>query len=153
MKAHILLMLGITAGIAACGPSDTKSPWAGMETKAADASSESQPTAGEDTTLGSDAFVRHMHFHASQLEWLNDALAAGDIDAARTPAYWLAGHQEVSGVPNDWKPHIHAMREAARDVNDATDIETARAASQRISDGCISCHAAAGVEVTNLQLQ
>jgi len=101
----------------------------------------------ENAVMGSEAFIRHMHLHASHLDGLNAALAAGDLEAAQTPAHWLLRHEEVAGHPADWQPHINSMRDAARAVANAPDIGTARAAAQRITEGCRGCHAAAGVEI------
>lgn len=97
--------------------------------------------------MGSETFIRHMHLHASHLQGLNAALLAGDLEAAKTPAYWLLRHEEVTGHPDDWQPHIESMRAAARDVTEASEIAAARTAAQRIVQSCRSCHAAAGLEV------
>lgn len=91
------------------------------------------------------AFVDHMHAHAEQLDDLMFALADSDLDGAMTPAYWLARHETVAGVPNKWQGFVYGMREAARAVEAATDLETARAAAEELSDQCQGCHLAAGV--------
>ena len=60
----------------------------------------------------------------SGLDGLNDRSRAPD----RLAAIYLAG-----------------MREAARAVEGAADLETASAASERITEQCQGCHAAAGI--------
>ena len=60
-------------------------------------------------------------------------------------AYWLSGHQEVSGIKEEWRPFLEGMREAARAVEEAGDLDSARAAAERINDNCQGCHNAAGV--------
>ncbi len=90
-------------------------------------------------------FIDHMHAHAEQLDNLNFALADDDLEGAMTAAYWLSGHQEVAGIKEEWRPFLTGMREAAQAVEEATDIETARAAAERINDQCQGCHAAAEV--------
>lgn len=102
--------------------------------------------------VGSDAFVRHMHHHASQLERLNAALAEGDLDAVQTPAYWLRAHEELRGVPDHLRPYVKDMRAAAAAVADAPDIPSARAAAERLKKTCGACHAAAGVDESRVQL-
>jgi hypothetical protein len=51
----------------------------------------------------------------------------------------------VDGIPSAWQPHLSGMRDAARDVENAPDLETAHAASMRITRQCQACHAAAGI--------
>jgi hypothetical protein len=86
-----------------------------------------------------------MHAHAEQLDNLNFALADNDLEGAMTAAYWLSGHQEVGGIREEWQPFLEGMREAAQDVEEASDLETARAAAERINLQCQGCHDAAGV--------
>ena len=87
-----------------------------------------------------------MHAHAEQLDNLNFALADGDLPRALTAAYWLSGHQEVSGIREEWRPYLDGMREAAKDIEEAKDLDAARAAAERINEQCQGCHAAAGVQ-------
>lgn len=91
------------------------------------------------------AFLDHMHAHAEQLDDLNYALDDGDLERAMTPAYWLSRHKTVRNLPEELQPFADRMREAARAVEEAGDIETARAAADRISAECQSCHSATGV--------
>ena len=72
-------------------------------------------------------------------------LADEDLEGAMTPAYWLSRHQTVGGIPVEWQDHIVSMRKAALEVGAATDLESARAAAERISESCQGCHTAAGV--------
>jgi cytochrome c556 len=92
-----------------------------------------------------EAFIDHMHAHAEQLDNLNFALADDDLEGAMTAAYWLSGHQEVSGIKDEWQPFLVGMRKAAQGVEEATDLEAARAAAERINDNCQGCHDVAGV--------
>jgi mono/diheme cytochrome c family protein len=87
-----------------------------------------------------------MHAHAEQLDDLNFALADGDLPGALTAAYWLSGHQEVSGIREEWRPYLDGMREAAKAIEEAKDIEAARVAAERINENCQGCHEAAGVQ-------
>lgn len=94
-----------------------------------------------------EAFLKHMHQHAEKLDDLNFALADGDLDAAMTPAYWLSKHETFDDVQQEWLPFLYGMRNEAEAVEAATDLETARAAAERITAHCQSCHAAAGIDV------
>jgi hypothetical protein len=156
MKFHALLIIGFALGVAACAEKEqaTPAPEEDMQAAPAPAPEPAEMPAAEPAGMGSEGFIRHMHLHASHLEGLNASLVAGDLEAAKTPAYWLLRHEEVTGFPADWQPHIDAMHDAAREVTEATDIESARAAAQRITQACGGCHAAAGVEIdiSNLKL-
>ena len=89
----------------------------------------------------------HMHAHAEHLDDLNYALDDGDLEKAMTPAYWLSRHREVSGLPENLRPFVVRMREAASAVEQAEDLETARAAAQQIGVECQGCHDATGVAI------
>ena len=92
-----------------------------------------------------EAFVEHMHEHADKLDELNFALADGDLDAAKAHANWLAVHDTNADIQSDWMPMLFAMRAEAEAVASAPDMDTARAAAERITVTCQECHAAAGV--------
>lgn len=147
MKIHTLLIVGFALGAAGCVEKEQAAPAQGDDTEMAPESATADLPAPETAGMGSEAFIRHMHLHASHLEGLNVALAAGDLEAAQTPAHWLLRHEGVTGHPAGWQPHIDHMRDAALAVTEASDIATARAAAQRITEGCRDCHAAAGVDV------
>ncbi|MBT8491432.1 MAG: hypothetical protein KJO07_00110 [Deltaproteobacteria bacterium] len=129
--------------LAACADPKQSAP---MQDGAPTGESVAAPT-GEVGKPGSDVFTEHMRAHARQLEQLEDALAAGDLEAAHRPAYWLARHRRLADVPGNWLPHIRKLQTAARLVTDAYDIEAARAAAEGIVESCHACHDAAGAEV------
>ncbi len=81
-------------------------------------------------------FIDHMHVHAERLDELNFALADDDLEGAMTAAYWLSGHQEVEGIREEWRPFLEGMREAAQAVEEASDLDTAKAAAERINEQC-----------------
>lgn len=93
-------------------------------------------------------FIEHMHGHAKKMDEIMFALADGDLDAAMTPAFWLGRHESVAGLPDDLQQYLIGMREGARAVERATDIDTARAAAEGITTHCQGCHAAAGIVET-----
>jgi hypothetical protein len=102
------------------------------------------PTAGNEIWQN-ESFRKHMHLHAEKLDDLNYALADGDLEAAKSPANWLAGHDTVSDVQTDWLPHLYGMRTEAEAVETAPDLATARAAAARINVQCQDCHVAIGI--------
>lgn len=112
-----------------------------------------EPAAAEDTSSAElvfdQAFIEHMHVHAERVDELMFALDDGNLDAARSPAAWLSRHQAEDRIPDEWLPYLMAMRESARSVENATDIEVARAAAEQISVHCQGCHTAAGINATD----
>jgi hypothetical protein len=147
MKLHALLMVGLALCVAGCAEKKAPTPEPAVEPQAA-APAEPAPTESPAEEGGArDAeFIKHMHAHAEQLDNLNFALADGDLPGALTAAYWLSGHQEVSGIREEWRPYLDGMREAAKDIEEAKDLDAARAAAERINEQCQGCHAAAGVQ-------
>ena len=142
MRFHALWITAVILGLAGCGqPEQPKAQQAESPAAAADeAPAASAPTAEVD-----QAFIDHMHAHAEQVDELMFALADDDLDGAMTPAYWLSSHNAVEGIPEEWQQHVTGMRVAAAEVGKATDLETARAAAEKISKHCQACHEAAGV--------
>jgi hypothetical protein len=146
MRLHALLFVGLAFFAAGCA--EKQEPEPAVEPQAPPAAdtavAEEQAAAEAESARGAD-FIDHMHAHAEQLDDLNFALADDDLEGAMAAAYWLSGHQEVDGIRKEWRPFLEGMREAAQAVEEAPDLDTARAAAERISDHCQACHDAAGV--------
>ena len=150
MKLHALLIVGLTLWIAGCAEKKEPAPEPAAAAPQAAAGEAAAPAAAEvaaaeDESGHSEEFIDHMHAHAEQLDNLNFALADDDLDGAMSAAYWLSGHQEVSGLKEEWQPFLEGMRAAAQEVEEANDLDSARAAAKRINDNCQGCHDAAGV--------
>jgi hypothetical protein len=152
MKQLTVLIVGLGLFAAGCTETAPSASGLGDSAEMPGKSAEALSVAVAKAEIGSEAFIRHMHFHASQLKRLNAALAAEDLDAAQTPAYWLSAHETIVGAPMGWQRHIKTMREAAVAINDAKYIEAARVAARRVTVGCKRCHAEAGVDVPSLEL-
>ena len=67
--------------------------------------------------------------------------------SSRCSAYWIERHKTLGGLPDNLRAYVENMREAARAVTEATDLEGARVAAQRIAAQCQGCHAAEGVMI------
>jgi hypothetical protein len=146
MKMHALLVFGVAFCVAGGAEKQepVSEPAAEEQAPPATEPAAAQPAAAEAIEREAD-FIEHMHAHAEQLDNLNFALADNDLDGAMTAAYWLSGHQEVTGIEDEWRPFLEGMREAAQAVEEAPDLDTARAAADRIGEQCQGCHNAAGV--------
>lgn len=140
MKLHTLLIVGFAFVLVGCAEKEQAAPEVAEEAPAPPPVTEAPPMEKRD-----EAFIKHMHRHADQLDDLNIALAEGDIVAAMTPAYWLSRHDEVEGIPAEWRPFLVGMRDASIEVEKSSDLESARAAAEKITAQCQGCHTAAGV--------
>jgi hypothetical protein len=138
MKYHILWIVGFALCMTGCAEKEQAAP-------EQDDTLEMATPVAEPAVSFDEAFIQHMHAHAEKLDDLNFSLSDGELEKAKLSAYWLSRHETVGGVPADWQPYIVGMREAARAVEDAPDIMAARAAAERISQQCQSCHVAAGI--------
>ena len=145
MKYHMLLVAIFTLSIVGCAKEEQAAVEEADEAKAPPPAVE--PAPDETTAWRNEAFVEHMHAHAEKLDELNFALADGDLEGAMTPAYWLSQHEEVEGIPADLQSYVTGIRVAASSVEEATDLESARAEAQRITEECQGCHDASGIEV------
>lgn len=148
MKLYVLLIIGFALSVLGCENKEQAAPEQEAEATTTAPAAESMATedpAAEEKSYYFDGIVKHMHSHADQVDVIDIALDDGDLEAAKLPARWLWRHNRMSDVPTDWLPYLVSMREAARAVENATDLETARAASKRITEQCLACHTAAGI--------
>ena len=144
MKLHTFLIAGLAFFTTACVDGDPAAPEQGNAMQD-DVTVEDPAPESENAWPASDAFIEHMHAHAARLDDLNFALADDNLERAMTPAYWLSRHDELSGIPEEWRPYVTGMREAASAVEAAPDLAAARVAAQQISEQCQACHDAAGI--------
>ena len=126
-----------------CAEKEQAAPEAVDEAQAPPPAAEAPPE--ETREWLNDEFLKHMHRHADELDELNLALADGDLQTAIKSANWLSRHDPVTGIPSELRLYLDGMREAARAVAEATDLEAARVPAERISDNCQGCHIAAGI--------
>jgi hypothetical protein len=143
MKLHSLLIVGFALSMTACTEREQAVPEAVDEAQAPPPAAEASPAKIEEWR--NDAFLKHMHYHADEIDDLNIALADGDLDAAKASAIWLSRHDAVSDIPPEWRLYLDGVREAARAIGEATDFEAARVPAERITENCQGCHIAAGI--------
>lgn len=143
MNLHKILVVGFVLSVAGCAEKQqvTSEPVDEAPKPTPEAVA---PTTGNESWRNS-SFLEHMHLHAEKLDDLNFALADGDLEAAKTPAFWLSRHDTVGDIQSDWLPYLYGMRMEAEIVETAPDLPTARAAAERINAQCQGCHTDAGV--------
>jgi mono/diheme cytochrome c family protein len=84
----------------------------------------------------------HMQRHFDEAGALKMAVIAGDLEASKEPAEWLANHESVQGLPGEWEPYLTGLQDAARKVAQAEDIADAAAATGEMGISCGACHLA-----------
>ena len=145
MNSRVILMVGLVLCAMGCAEKEQ------VSSEPMDEASKTTPEAVVPATveeIGRNAsFLAHMHHHAQKLDELNFALADNSLEAAMIPARWLSRHDTVDDLPSEWMPYLYAMRTEAEAVENAVDIETARAAAERINAQCQGCHAVAGISI------
>lgn len=147
MKIERLVLIGVMSGLlAACADKETDAV-AETDAQPPAARTAAPPAMPEpEPSPDREAFINHMHVHSIHLERINEALAAGDLEAAETPAYWLSTHDAIDGLPRGWGRHLAGIRDEAYSIQTTDDIEWARSAAGRIADNCRACHEANGFD-------
>jgi cytochrome c553 len=87
-----------------------------------------------------------MKEHFTKVREVEEAIIRGDVEAARTPARWLADHQATSGFPPQTEQPLKDMQAAARSVANTENLNNAAVAAANLVGTCGSCHSAAKVE-------
>ena len=128
MKLHVLLLSGFFVLVSGIGISSV--------------------SAQQEELLPELELVTHMHGNLDRISEVKAAIIAGDLEAAREPAAWIAEHNGVDTLPKGWEPYIVRMRADARNVASAKDLASAAAHLSRIAQACGDCHVANNSEVT-----
>ena len=102
-----------------------------------------QEVRGEDET----EVATHMHEHLARITTIKSLIIMGNLDGVREPAIWLADHEAVSGLPEDFEPYVGLMRQYAREVNNALDLKSAAIAVSGMARTCSNCHLVNEVEI------
>lgn len=89
----------------------------------------------------------HMHEHLARISTIKSLIIMGKLDGVREPAAWLADHETVDGLPANFESYVGLMRQYAREVNNATDLQSAAIAVSEMARTCSNCHLVNGVEI------
>lgn len=142
MNSHVILVVGLVLTLMGCTEKEQAVSASTDEASKTALEAVASTTVGE--TRRSANFLGHMHLHAEKLDDLNYALDDGDLEGAMIPARWLSMHDTVDDVESEWMPFLYAMRAEAEAVQIAPDLESARAAAERINAQCQGCHTLSG---------
>ena len=86
--------------------------------------------------------LEHMHAHSDAVLAIRQSVIAGSLDGVGESARWLVEHEPPASVAAGWSDYVPAMRTAAQNALDATDLTAAAAAASRLGLACGACHAA-----------
>ena len=92
------------------------------------------------------AIADHMHQHLARISSIKSSIIAGDLEAVREPATWLAEHETIPGLPEDWQSFIDQMREYARQVAKARNLTVAAESVSEMARTCGTCHLVNGLD-------
>lgn len=103
--------------------------------------------AQEDVADGESDVATHMHEHLARITTIKSLIIMGNLEGIREPAVWLADHEAVAGLPENYEPYVDQMRRYAREVSNATDFESAAMAVSDMARTCSNCHLVNEVEI------
>lgn len=99
------------------------------------------PAIAQDTDV-----LEHMHAHADAVLAIRQSVIAGSLDGVGESARWLVEHEPPASVAAGWADYVPAMRTAAQQALDASDLTAAAAAISRLGLACGECHAASNAQ-------
>lgn len=88
----------------------------------------------------------HMTNHYKQVDRIQEALVAGELDDVRGPARWIASH-EGGGFPPSATEALEAMRNEGRIMLEQKELLPIARTLGRMGVACGSCHAATKTDV------
>ena len=131
---RFLLIAAIAAAVVGCDDESTT-----PETPPAEATGPVTPATPEAPAPAPP--VQELMANHFQRAWAaRDAIIAGDFAGARTAMAWLAEPHDDASLPEEVRPRIEPMREAAREFGAATELARAGDAFARMLARCGTCH-------------
>jgi cytochrome c553 len=98
-------------------------------------------------TVAIQAAHRHMHDRFGAARQIEYAIARGDLRSATMNAHVIAELDEPGFLPA-WQPYIASVRDAARQIELAADLDTAGVRIGTLGLRCAQCHEALGAKLT-----
>ena len=84
--------------------------------------------------------AHHMHEHLDRITTIKAQIVMSNLSGVREPATWLADHESVAGLPENFEPYVELMREYAHQVVDAPDLKSAAVSVSKMAKTCGNCH-------------
>ena len=95
----------------------------------------------EEGTDPPPSVAEHMLDHFIRGVQMRDAVIAGDLEAMREDARWLAeDHFSKDNLPAPWRPHVTGMQIAANKALEAEELRIAAGAVAELAAACGGCH-------------
>ena len=91
--------------------------------------------------------AKRMNDHFQQITEIRDLIIAGDLQAVKTPAGWMARHGGPLQAPPSWKPYRAELRRLGSDLLQTPRLDDAAREAARMAAVCGLCHRAAGAPV------
>jgi hypothetical protein len=113
------------------------------ETRAQSVTLSSPPAASPPVTKAAAA-RKYMLTHFAQSEDMRRAMIGGDLTALHSAAEGVAKDEWTPNSRADWRPHVLAIRSAARAAQTALSLESAASAFADLGMACASCHRITG---------
>ena len=85
------------------------------------------PAQSPDADDGVD-IATHMHEHLTRITEIKTQIINGNLPGVHEPAVWLAEHESATGLPENFEPYVRQMRDYARQVVEAADLDAAAVA-------------------------
>jgi len=100
--------------------------------------------ASEDEGAGArvEPVGEYMRDHFEQVRGVQVGVIRGDLDAVKAAAKWVATHEAMEEMPQDWQPFVVQMRSVAEEAMAAPDITAAAVATAKMGLSCAACHEA-----------
>jgi len=89
----------------------------------------------------------HMYDRMARTAALQQAVLAGDLEAARAPARWLDTHNDTEILGGDAEVYVARMRVTAGQISSARTVEEAARYLGEMGTACGACHQSAGIPV------
>ena len=82
----------------------------------------------------------HMHEHLTRIGMIKYAIVAGNLQDVVEPASWLADHETAAGLPKEFESYVVQMKDYARRVIEAQNINSAAESVSKMAKTCGNCH-------------
>jgi hypothetical protein len=104
---------------------------------AADRATPTPPPGGAQQTKTAKSYMRQ---HTAEADEMRRAARLGQLDGIRSAAAKIASDAWTPNLRPDFRPHVDAVRAAARLASEATSLELATTALGQLGAACASCH-------------